>query len=365
MRAKIHANELAVSGGVQVGVEYDALSVDHLERMGGPEIDALHGTVTSPTMLPGAAFFLGMSYPPAREMINAGLGVALASDYNPGSSPSGNMRMVVSLACIRMRMTPAEAINAATLNGAYAMGLSRDYGSVTVGKGRQFLPHGADAFGGVHALCLYHAAHQPHIPARRGGRGVIFDGRGRMRLLVLIIGLALAGAVKAQDMKPLTPEERRVIVDKGTEAPFSGRYYKHRGEGVYRCRQCGAPLYRSQDKFDAGCGWPSFDDEIPGAVRRTTDADGRRTEITCARCGGHLGHVFTGEGFTPKNTRHCVNSVSLVFEPGGEASSGAETAVKPRGFLPGIRRPDCLAARKADAAARNPIRESRRSGVRG
>ena len=138
MRAKIHANELAVSGGVHVGLEYDALSVDHLERMGGPEIDALHGTVTSPTMLPGAAFFLGMSYPPAREMINAGLGVALASDYNPGSSPSGNMRMVVSLACIRMRMTPAEAINAATLNGAYAMGLSRDYGSVTVGKVANF-----------------------------------------------------------------------------------------------------------------------------------------------------------------------------------------------------------------------------------
>ena len=138
LRAKIHANELAVSGGVQVGVEYDALSVDHLERMGGEEIAALHGAVTSPTMLPGAAFFLGMSYPPARKMINAGLGVALASDYNPGSSPSGDMRMVVSLACIRMKMTPAEALNAATLNGAYAMGLSRDYGSITAGKVANF-----------------------------------------------------------------------------------------------------------------------------------------------------------------------------------------------------------------------------------
>lgn len=138
LRAKIHANELAVSGGVQVGVEYDALSVDHLERMGGEEIAVLHGAVTSPTMLPGAAFFLGMSYPPAREMINAGLGVALASDYNPGSSPSGDMRMVVSLACIRMKMTPAEALNAATLNGAYAMGLSRDYGSITAGKVANF-----------------------------------------------------------------------------------------------------------------------------------------------------------------------------------------------------------------------------------
>ncbi len=135
---KIHANELAVSGGVQVGVAYGALSVDHLERMGEAEIEVLKGVKTMPTMLPGAAFFLGMSYPPARGMIRAGLGVALASDYNPGSSPSGNMRMVVSLACIRMRMTPAEAIRAATLNGAYAMGLSRDYGSITVGKVANF-----------------------------------------------------------------------------------------------------------------------------------------------------------------------------------------------------------------------------------
>lgn len=135
---KIHANELAVSGGVQVGVEHGALSVDHLERIGAEEIAALKGSATMPTLLPGAAFFLGLPYPPAREMIDAGLGVALASDYNPGSSPSGNMKFVVSLACIRMRMTPAEAINAATLNGAFAMGLDGMHGSITVGKRADF-----------------------------------------------------------------------------------------------------------------------------------------------------------------------------------------------------------------------------------
>ncbi len=138
LRAKLHANELDRSGGVQLGVEVGALSVDHLERMGNEEIEALQGSRTIPTMLPGAAFFLGMSYPPAREMIAAGLPVALASDYNPGSSPSGNMRMVMSLASIQMRMTPTEALNAATLNGAAAMGISRDFGSITVGKVANF-----------------------------------------------------------------------------------------------------------------------------------------------------------------------------------------------------------------------------------
>lgn len=138
LRAKIHANELDASGGVQLGVEEGALSVDHLERAGAPEIEALRGSTTIPTLLPGAAFFLGMDYPPARAMIAAGLPVALASDYNPGSSPSGNMRMVMSLGSIRMRMTPTEALNAATINGAAAMGISHDFGSITVGKVANF-----------------------------------------------------------------------------------------------------------------------------------------------------------------------------------------------------------------------------------
>lgn len=117
------------------------------------------------------------------------------------------------------------------------------------------------------------------------------------------------------ELNKLTPEEERIIVRKGTEAPFTGEYDKFFKEGIYVCRRCGTPLYDSRNKFDSGCGWPSFDLEIPGAVKRTPDFDGMRTEITCANCGAHLGHVFTGEKMTPRDTRHCVNSLSLRFIP--------------------------------------------------
>jgi len=168
-------------------------------------------------------------------------------------------------------------------------------------------------------------------------------GQPRAKGLILMLGVAaalvsclLAISAFAQkeetqtsmatnpDWRKLTTEEERVIVNKGTERPFSGDLYEVKEAGTYRCKRCNTALYDSTSKFDSGCGWPSFDDEIPGAVKHVPDADGRRTEIVCAKCDAHLGHVFAGEGFTAKNTRHCVNSISMVFEP--KAAAGATTS---------------------------------------
>jgi len=192
----------------------------------------------------------------------------------------------------------------------------------------------------------------------------------RILLLLLTVMIYLNNTGVAMQYNQLTPEEERVIVHRGTERPFTGRFLEHKEAGTYTCRRCGAELYRSDAKFESGCGWPAFDDEIAGAVTRKPDPDGQRVEIVCSACNGHLGHVFTGEGFTAKNTRHCVNSVSLDFVP--TVSRKTAAAVFAAGCFWGVehlmkKAPGVISARSGYIGGRteNPDYKSVCSGTTG
>lgn len=153
---------------------------------------------------------------------------------------------------------------------------------------------------------------------------------------MLILSTVSCSQEKKMTYNKLTSEEEWVIIDKGTERPFTGKYEKFTDEGTYVCKRCNAPLYKSSSKFDAQCGWPAFDDEIKDAVKHTPDGDGMRTEITCNSCGAHLGHVFIGEGYTAKNTRHCVNSISLNFIPSKDETADTAKAIYAGGCFWGM-----------------------------
>ncbi len=183
--------------------------------------------------------------------------------------------------------------------------------------------------------------HQQDRTRSRAGLNLWVGGLIVTGLAVLVIATAaprLTGqevVTMTEHAQDLTPEEKMILIHKGTEPAFSGRYCEHKETGTYNCRNCNTPLFKSGDKFDSGCGWPSFDDAVPDAVKETLDVDGSRTEITCAACGGHLGHVFVGEKFTDRNTRHCVNSISLSFVP-GETSVAQATAYFAGGCFWGV-----------------------------